>query len=213
MAKRRPTSPSSGAARGRGQISDRRVLRALTHPLRWSLIDLLALEGTATATRCAEVLGESQATCSFHLRQLAKYGVVQQAPSTSKREHPWRLKLVDQAWSSTQPDEAGSLAAAELSQIVAEREMTRLLTWIRTRRLYPEPWQRASAISATLVWLTTDELEEITQRLVELTAAVGDRFGDRAGNQAARPAGARPVRLLAGGFPLPTPEPAQPPRP
>jgi Helix-turn-helix domain len=199
--------------RGRSEISDPRVLRALAHPLRWSLIDLLALEGTATATRCAQVLGESQATCSFHLRQLAKYGVVEQAPSASKRERPWQLKLVDQAWSSVQPTQAGSLAAAELSQVVAEREMARLLAWVRTRHLYPEPWQEASTVSATLVWLTAEELEDLTRRLVELTAEVGERFAGRAGDRAARSAQALPVRLLAAGYPLPAPEPAHPRRP
>lgn len=175
--------------------------------------DLLALEGTATATRCAEVLGESQATCSFHLRQLDKYGIVDQAATASKRERPWRLKLVDQAWSSVQPDQAGSMAAAELSQVVPEREMARLLTWVRTRHLYPEAWQRASAASATLVWLTVEELEDLTRRLIELTAEVGGRFASRAGDQTTRPAEALPVRLLAAGYPLPTPEPARRQRP
>ncbi len=203
----KPRHPAKPTGRGRDEISDPRMLRALAHPLRWSLIDLLALEGTATATRCAEVLGESQATCSFHLRQLAKYGVVEQAPSASKRERPWQLKLVDQAWSSVQPTQAGSLAAAELSQVVAEREVARLLAWVRTRHLYPEAWQEASAVSATLVWLTAEELEELARRLVELTAEIGDRFASRATDQAARPAQALPVRLLAAGYPLPAPEP------
>jgi predicted ArsR family transcriptional regulator len=213
MTLRKRSTTSTGRPKRDREISDPRVLRALAHPLRWSLIDLLALEGTATATRCAEVLGESQATCSFHLRQLAKYGVVQQAPSASKRERPWKLKLVDQRWSSLQPDEATSLAAAELSQVVAEREMARLLAWVRTRHLYPESWQRASAVSATLVWLTDHELQELTRHLVELTTEVGNRFADRASDQAARPAQARPVRLLAAGYPLPGPEPAQAPQP
>jgi hypothetical protein len=41
-------------------------LRALAHPLRWKLFDIVFREGTATATRCAELTGESVASCSYH---------------------------------------------------------------------------------------------------------------------------------------------------
>jgi hypothetical protein len=44
--------------------ADPKTLRALAHPLRWRLIDLIDSEATATATRCAEILGESVASCS-----------------------------------------------------------------------------------------------------------------------------------------------------
>ena len=56
------------------QSRDALTLRALTHPLRWKLLDLIGSELSATATRCAEVLGESVASCSYHLGILAKYG-------------------------------------------------------------------------------------------------------------------------------------------
>src|SRR5262245_14833912 len=67
------------------------AMRALAHQTRLSLLDLLAVEGSATATRCAAVLGESAASCSFHLRQLAKYGFVEEAPGGTGRQRPWRL--------------------------------------------------------------------------------------------------------------------------
>ncbi len=72
-------------------ISDPKRLRALAHPLRWKLIDLIDSEQTATATRCAEVLGESVASCSYHLNMLAKYDYVEQALGGQGREKPWRL--------------------------------------------------------------------------------------------------------------------------
>jgi hypothetical protein len=70
---------------------DPKALRALAHPARWQLVDLLGSEGTATATRCAEVLGESVASCSYHLRMLAKYGYIEEAPGRAGKEKPWRL--------------------------------------------------------------------------------------------------------------------------
>src|SRR5207248_1770299 len=53
-------------------------LRALAHPLRWKLFDIVFREGTATATRCAELTGESGASCSYHLNILGKYGYIEQ---------------------------------------------------------------------------------------------------------------------------------------
>ncbi|MGH3152377.1 MAG: winged helix-turn-helix domain-containing protein, partial [Streptosporangiaceae bacterium] len=61
------------------KLTDARALRAYAHPVRMKLVGLLRTEGPLTATRAAELLGESTGTCSFHLRQLAKYGLVEEA--------------------------------------------------------------------------------------------------------------------------------------
>ena len=70
-----------GKVRGRTvtRLTDPRALRAYAHPVRMALVGLLRTEGPLTATRAAELLGESSGTCSFHLRQLAKYGLVEEA--------------------------------------------------------------------------------------------------------------------------------------
>lgn len=54
-------------------------MRALAHPVRSSLLELLIIDGPITATEAGERLGESPTTCSFHLRQLARYGFVEEA--------------------------------------------------------------------------------------------------------------------------------------
>src|SRR5580704_4658774 len=61
------------------RLTDAKALRAYAHPVRMALVGLLRTEGPLTATRAAELLGESSGTCSFHLRQLAKYGLVEAA--------------------------------------------------------------------------------------------------------------------------------------
>jgi predicted transcriptional regulator len=71
------------------RLTDPRALRALAHPLRISLVGLLRREGPLTATRAGGLLGESSASCSFHLRQLAKYGLVEEAGGGKGRERPW----------------------------------------------------------------------------------------------------------------------------
>ncbi len=161
-------------------------------------MDALLLEGQATSTRCAELVGESQANCSFHLRQLARYGLAEEAPTNSKRERPWRLTTTDQSWSAIQPDERRTRAVAEVERVFVEHEMTKLMRWERTAATYPEEWRAAALRSAAQTWLTDSELADLGQRVTELLLMYRDRLSD----PAKRPAGSRPVRLLAVGYPL-----------
>jgi predicted ArsR family transcriptional regulator len=181
------------------EIVDPAAMRALAHPLKWALMDALLVEGQATSTQCAELVGESQANCSFHLRQLARYGLLEEAPSTSKRERPWRLTTTDQSWSAVQPDEHRTRAVAELERVFVEYEMTKLMRWERTSATYPEQWRASAMRSAAQTWLTAAELADLKGRITELLATYRDRLDD----PAKRPAGSRPVRLLAVGYPLP----------
>ncbi|MGI8416732.1 MAG: ArsR/SmtB family transcription factor [Nakamurella sp.] len=186
-----------------GEISDPRTMRALSHPLRWALIDLLASEpdSTATATRCAVLTSESQASCSFHLRQLARYGFVEQAPSESKRDRPWRLVKLEQSWGGAdQPDEAHSRAAARLSAVFADREHSKLQRWIAGARSYPRSWQRAAIMSGVTATLTVTELADVQRRVAEVLAPYIDRA--TLPNQL-QPRTGRPVRLFVAGYPLP----------
>ena len=75
------------AARSRQAVA----LRGLAHPIRLQLLALLADEGALTSTRASTRTGETVANCSFHLRQLAKYGFVEAANGDDRRHHPWRL--------------------------------------------------------------------------------------------------------------------------
>jgi DNA-binding MarR family transcriptional regulator len=181
------------------EIVDPAAMRALAHPLKWTLMDALLVEGQATSTRCAELVGESQANCSFHLRQLARYGLVEAAPTTSKKERPWRLTTTDQSWSAIQPDERRTRAVAELERVFVEHEMTKLMRWERTAATYPESWRAAALRSAAQSWLTDAELADLGRRITELMLTYKDRLSD----PTKRPPGSRPVRLLAVGYPLP----------
>ena len=144
------------------EIVDPAAMRALAHPLKWTLMDVLLVEGQATSTRCAELVGESQANCSFHLRQLARYGLVEAAPTTSKKERPWRLTTTDQTWSAVQPDERRTRAVAELERVFVEHEMTKLMRWERTaapirrsgeRRHCVRPLRAGSPTRSSPIWV------------------------------------------------------------
>jgi hypothetical protein len=164
------------------RIVDAAAMRALAHPLKWT-----------------ELTGESQANCSFHLRQLARYGLVEEAPSTSKKERPWRLTTVDQSWSRVQPDPARTEAVAELERVFVQHEFATLLRWVRTASAYGDDWQRASMRAGAIAWLTTDELAGLRDQIEELMLTYRDRVTD----PDKRPAGSRLVRLFSAAYPLP----------
>jgi DNA-binding transcriptional ArsR family regulator len=70
---------------------DARMLRALAHPLRMRMIELLQADGPATATGLGKRVGESSGTTSWHLRLLAEAGLVEEDRERgNKRERWWR---------------------------------------------------------------------------------------------------------------------------
>jgi DNA-binding transcriptional ArsR family regulator len=181
------------------QRLDAASLRALAHPIRWSLIEALGLEGTATATRCAELIGESQATCSFHLRQLGRFGLVEEAPSNSKRERPWRLRSLRQSWSNEPSGDRGQDdAVRQLNAVFVDRETERIRRWARQAVDAPAQWRDASGMTGALAWLTPDELGQFRADFEQLAL----RHLERVEHPELRPEGARPVRLFGIGFPL-----------
>ena len=180
-------------------ILDAAALKALAHPLRWSLIEVLAVQGTATAARCAELLDESQATCSFHLRQLGRYGLAEQAPSASRRERPWRLRSVRQSWSTEPTGEvARDDAAKALDAVFVDRETERIRRWSRTSAAAPAQWRKAASMTGVLTWLTPDELADYNAQM----QALAEKYVARIEHPERRPAEARPVRLFSVGFPV-----------
>lgn len=185
---------------------DPRALRAFAHPLRWKLADLLYSESTATATRCAEVLGESEASCSYHLRILAKYGWIEPAPQERQgREKPWRVASRRQNLFPAEPDHEGALAAEAATEAFLDHELARLKERLRRRSLEPEHWQQAARLQGVTTWLTADELREVSDQIDEILV----RYVDRGQDHALRPEGAREVRLFAAT----TVAPPRPPRP
>jgi DNA-binding transcriptional ArsR family regulator len=76
----------------RNQLSDPRVLRAIAHPARTRILEEMSASGPVRAADVAQALGIPANQASFHLRQLAKYGLVEKAPEEArdKRDRVWR---------------------------------------------------------------------------------------------------------------------------
>ncbi|HEY4418516.1 MAG TPA: helix-turn-helix domain-containing protein [Pseudonocardia sp.] len=78
------------------ELTDPAALRALGHPLRQRILRQLHRDGPATSTSLARVLGENTGATSYHLRQLAEHGFVQDVPERGRgRERWWRARARD----------------------------------------------------------------------------------------------------------------------
>ncbi|WP_308493891.1 helix-turn-helix domain-containing protein [Microbacterium terrisoli] len=179
------------------EITDPQALRALAHPLRLDLIELLGTAGALTAAESARRLGSTQASCSYHLRQLAKYGYVEKAPvSEDGRENPWRLTEVRQSWSGASP------AAGELERVFIQREADKVIAWQGERAGQPSAWREAAFVTGASLPLTSAELDDVREHL----AAVLEPYIARLTDTTRRPEGSRFVRVLLAGTPAPTAE-------
>jgi hypothetical protein len=174
------------------KLTDPRSLRGYAHPLRMSLLGLLRGEGPMTATQAAAALGENVPNCSFHLRQMAKYGMVERAPGADARERPWRATAQTTSWDDSSPDPATKAAAAELTTVLLGQYVSRAETYLATRAGEPDEWRAVTGLGDTILHVTAEELGELAAELSRVLA----RYDDRRDDPAARPAGARAVQAI-----------------
>jgi len=186
-------------ARGRTvtRLTDPRALRAYAHPVRMKLVGLLRTEGPLTATRAAELLGESSGTCSFHLRQLAKYGLVEEAGGGTGREKPWQATTTSTAWDSIADTPELAAAASLAATVAAEEYFEQLMRWLEARPAEPPEWQEAAMLGDRILYLTAEELAELGRKAQELT----DPYFERLVKPELRPPGSRLVTWLHLAFP------------
>jgi len=174
-------------------------MRALTHPLRLALIELLRLEGSLNATEASQRLGESQASCSFHLRQLAKFGFVEEVEGVRGRARPWRMTSLGMRFSNVHDNPDADVAWFALERLLRGRQMERYRGWLEGRAGYPRAWREAAYVSQKVAWLTPEELEHVAKQVNELLAGL---YPARQDDRCARPAGSLPVEMLSVGYPI-----------
>jgi len=186
------------------RVTDARTLRALAHPVRIALFEVLTESGPMTATEAGERIGESPTTCSFHLRQLAKYGFVEEAGGGKGRARPWRATTIGISLAADHDDPEAELASGVLARLIRERLLGRYQTWLDTRSSYPRQWRKAAHESQHLFHVTAEELEQLNK---ELSALLMSRFHERLTDPSQRPPGAVPVELLVISYPVHLPPP------
>jgi len=200
----RPTRSSPASIRQAGDaqvITDVRTLRALGHPVRMALVDAL-LPGPLSATEAGDLIGESATTCSFHLRQLAKYGLVQQHETGPGRRRTW--KLSETRWRVPTDVLRSESAQVSMYETILNRFLRRAHRAVMSLAEERDPlWDEASTSSRSPFYLTRAELAEFSAHLDQLVASYRDRYSDRLDNAKKRPRDARPVEVILFAVPAP----------
>ncbi len=142
------------------------------HPLRLRLLYALSAEREATASRLAELVDESLSLVSYHLRELATHGLIEEAPGRSdRRERWWRRAHEGFSFAGSEfagDPQARGVAVAAKRQMLAH-QISRLERWIDEDHAWGEAWTDASFSSDSLLRLTAPELAELS---AELTAVL-----------------------------------------
>jgi len=181
------------------RLSDPRALRAYAHPTRMVLVALLRRDGPHTATQAAKAIGESVASCSFHLRQMAKYGLAEQAGGGRGREKPWRATAMFTDWDSAASQDPVAGAAAQALQLaLAEQYFELTARWVQAQSGERAEWREAAQFGDTLLHLTAAELHDLGEKVQDLVRPYLERLEDAC----RRPAGSRPVTFLHLAFPM-----------
>jgi DNA-binding transcriptional ArsR family regulator len=180
-------------------ITDPQTMRALAHPARLEIVEHLASTGAVvTATEMATLVGLSPSATSYHLRELAKYGLVEQAPSRGDaRERVWRSTSAGWSLESRTPEADVRAAEQALIGVYLAREFARLKDWFVRIHDEPENWQEASALSGKMLLLTAEELTQVNAAINGVLApyARRERIADA-------PADARTVSVHYAAFPI-----------
>jgi DNA-binding transcriptional ArsR family regulator len=174
-----------------GRPLDISAVRALTHPLRLRLLDLLRFEGPSTATLLAGQVGESSGSTSYHLRQLARHGFIEEAAHRGGRERWWRYQ--EHRDEVAQEDISSGSVRTLLGELLS-REAYALDGYLAADARDPA-WDSAAFFQTKALRLTVDELQE----LQNVMGAALARF--RASDRDDAPSDAIPVRVLAFAFP------------
>ncbi|WP_042407197.1 helix-turn-helix domain-containing protein [Streptacidiphilus carbonis] len=165
------------------------------HAVREALLELLAEAGTLTSTGAAARLGYSSGLCSFHLRQLARYGLIEEVPHTGGRARPWRLRQAEPA-AGPGPEEASPVEGfGALARGLEDESYAR---WLAQRTAAPEPWRGTDEAFSAVVYLTPEELGGVAAAVRQVL----DGYRAREQRPEARPDGSLPVALIARLFPL-----------
>lgn len=179
------------------QITDAAVLRAVAHPLRRRLMDVLRVQGPQTASLLAAATGEGVGNISHHVRVLADAGLLQEAPELARdrRERWWRMAQIGLSFAEAdfEGDPAGEAAASAATSLALQRQLDLVRQWLSSPQ--ETPWLEAAFSTDYWLRLTPDELAQLSTEVNAVIAAWQEREVPDDGQQ--RP----PVFVLARGFP------------
>ena len=145
-------------------------LKALTHPLRIALLRGLRSDGPATATALAKRLGESSGSTSYHLRQLARHGFVEEVPDSGDgRDRWWRAAFrghrVEAKPFLDAPEDRAVLGIYEKQIVAGYAERAAAFVAEQGAGEWGDEWVTAHDFSDFVLHLTPAQLTRLVARM------------------------------------------------
>ena len=150
------------------EVTDVRALRALAHPLRNRLLGQLRLHGPATASRLGRAIGESSGATSYHLRQLAHYGFVEEVEGRgSARERWWRARHRMTSWQAADvvAQEGGTEVQHEMTRLQIDQHARILAAWRDQKDALDPAWTAAASVNDYALRLRPEQAQALTEEL------------------------------------------------
>jgi DNA-binding transcriptional ArsR family regulator len=153
------------AAEARRRITEPAALEALAHPVRLDIINYLMASGPATASTCARAVNDTPSNCSYHLRTLAKVGLVDEVPSADGRERLWQALITGFETGGADPTAPSTRQEAQLIAVSVQRDQRLARDYLARRDRIPARWRAADAYATYTLRMTPHELIDLGQRL------------------------------------------------
>jgi DNA-binding transcriptional ArsR family regulator len=150
------------------QVTDVRALRALSHPLRNRLLGLLRLNGPSTASQLGRVVGESSGSTSYHLRQLAAYGFVEEAEGMGNgRERWWRARHRVTSWHAADvvAQEGGAEVQDEMTRLQVDLHGQVLEAWHVQKAELDPAWTAGASLNDYGLRLRPDQARALADEI------------------------------------------------
>jgi DNA-binding transcriptional ArsR family regulator len=145
---------------------------ALAHPLRLRILERLR-EGASTASRLARDLGESSGATSYHLRALARIGVIEEDTARGRgRERWWRRSAPLLVIPTESEDPEGRAAEAKIWSMMTERDARVLRHFVASEGQLDREWRGAAFIGSWNLYLTPEEADNLGRRVLGLVDEV-----------------------------------------
>jgi DNA-binding transcriptional ArsR family regulator len=154
MAERRPV------------LTDPEVLEALAHPVRLDLLTYLMANGPASASTCARAVGDTPSNSSYHLRTLARHGLVERVESADRRQRPWRATITGFAlepYADPATPSGRGTAAVMAASLALEQRLLR--DYLSHRDSVPAVWREVDLASSYTLRISPDELRVLGEQV------------------------------------------------
>jgi DNA-binding transcriptional ArsR family regulator len=164
---------------------DAGALKALAHPLRVRIFDLLSVRGPQTASSLAALVGETSGSTSYHLRALAAHDLIHEVEGRGTGRERWWERPKGRI-DFDGPDDAMTPAARAVAQIVTAeffrlRHET-LMNYLNRRQDESlEQWRDAALLMSTNVDMTLAQVEELKAELTAVMDRAISRFRGQTG--------------------------------